>query len=70
MLIFRISVQLSVEHLIVHLVCNSSTLEQLPVYFYLITGRIQLDCFDGSVYSHCALCNRMWLKFRKAFCLF
>ena len=47
-----------------------STLEQLPVYFYLITWRIQLDCFDRSVYSQCALCNKTWLKFRKAFCLF
>ena len=46
-----------------------STTEQLPAYFYLIAGRIQLDCFDRSVYSHCALYNKTWLKFRKAFCL-
>ena len=45
-------------------------LEQLPMYFYLITGRIQLDYFDRSVNSQCALCNKTWLKFRKAFCLF
>ena len=51
MLLFRISVQLSLEHLIAH-------------------ARIQLDCFDISVYSQRALCNRTWLKFRKAFCLF
>ena len=43
-----------------------STLEHLPVYFYLITGRIQLDCFDRSVYSQCALYDRTWLKFRKS----
>ena len=42
---FRISVQLSVERLIAHVVCNS---QHAPVYFYLITGRIQLNCFDRS----------------------
>ena len=42
-----------------------SMLEQLPVSFYLITGRIQLDCFDRPVYSQCALCYKTWLKFRK-----
>ena len=31
---------------------------KLPVYFYLITGLAQLDCFDNSVCS------------RKVFCLF
>ena len=45
-------------------------LEQLPVYFYLITVRIQLDCFDRSVYSQCVLCNKTWLKVRKAFVCF
>ena len=60
MLLFRISVQLSVEPLIAHV--TSSTLEQLQVSF---TGRIQLDC-----YCQCELCNRTWLKFRRAFCVF
>ena len=36
----------------------------------LNTGRIQFDCFDRSACSQCALCNKTWLKFRKAFCLF
>ena len=57
MLPFTISVQLSVERLIANTV-TPSTLEQLPMYFYLITGRIQLDCFDRSVYSQCALYNK------------
>ena len=35
----------------------------------LIIGRIQLDCFDMSAYSQCALCNKTWVKFRKAFFL-
>ena len=70
MLLFRISVQLSVEPLIAHASATPSTSEQLPVYFYLITGRIQLYCFDRSVYSQCTLCNKTWLKFRKSFCLF
>ena len=42
---------------------------QLPTRLsncYLITGRIQLDCFDSSVYSQCALYNKTWLKFQKA----
>ena len=34
-----------------------SMLEQLPVYFYLITRRIPLDCFDKSIYSQCIICN-------------
>ena len=37
-----------------------SMLEQLPVYFNLITGCIQLDCFHRSVYSQCALCECIW----------
>ena len=58
-LFFRISVQLSVEPLITHTAATPSTFEQLSsVYFYLITGRIQLDYFDRSVYSQCALCNK------------
>ena len=65
MLLFRISVQLSVEPL----ATTTSTLEHLPVYFYIISGRIQLDCFDRSVYSQYALFNKTWLKVRKAFCL-
>ena len=44
-----------------------SMLQELPVYFYSITGRSQLDCFDRSVYSQCVLSNKTWLKFRKAF---
>ena len=43
MMLFRISVQLSVGPMRSP---TPSTLEQLPVYFYLITGLIQLDCFD------------------------
>ena len=31
-----------------------STLEQLPLQFYLTTGHIQFGCFDRSVYSQCA----------------
>ena len=46
MLLFRISVQLSVEPLTATRSATASTLEQLPVCFYLITGRIQLDCLD------------------------
>ena len=38
MLLIRISVQLNVEPLIANEVCNSQPLEQLPEYFYLITG--------------------------------
>ena len=68
-LLYRISVQLSVEPLIAHAVCNSQFVEQLPWYFYLTIGRIQRDCFDMSAYAQCALCNKTWLKFRKAFCL-
>ena len=65
MLFFRISVQLSMGPLMQSAI--PSTLEQLPVYFYLITGRIQLDCFDRSVHSQCALCNKARLKIRQAF---
>ena len=43
MMLFRISVQLNVESLIVHTICNSSTLEQIAAYFYLITGLILLS---------------------------
>ena len=39
MLLFIISVQLSVEHLIAYASATPSMLEHLPVYFYLITGR-------------------------------
>ena len=46
-----------------------STLEQLS-YFYLIAGRIEFDCFDRLVYSHCGLCNKTWLKFPKSFCFY
>ena len=108
MLLFRVSVQLNVPTWS----ATPSTLEQLQVYFYSITGPIQLDCFDKSVYSQCALCmphglqlparlsnckftfiqlpglsnlivsisqftlnvhyacNKTWIKFMKAFCLF
>ena len=38
MLLFRISVQLSVEHLVAHAYVTPNTPEQLPVYFYSITG--------------------------------
>ena len=59
MLLFRVSVQLSVEPLISHAVSNSQhALSSTKVYFYLIRGRIQLDCFDKLVYSQCALCNK------------
>ena len=70
MLLFEVFVQLIVEPLIAHVVCNSQQLEQLRVCFYLNTGHIQLDCFDRSVYSQCALCNKTWLKFRNTFSLF
>ena len=56
-LLFRISVQLLTRS------ATPSTLEQLPVYFYLITGRIQLDCFYRLAFSQCALCNKTCLKF-------
>ena len=56
-LLFRISVQLSLESLIAHASATPSTLEQLQVYFYLITRRIQFDCLDRSIYSKCTLCN-------------
>ena len=50
--LFKISVQLSVEPLIAHAVCNSRHARTITwVYFYLITGCIQLYCFDRSVYS-------------------
>ena len=49
MLLFRISVQLSVEHLIAHAVCNSQ--HAGAIASFLITGRMELDCFDRSVYS-------------------
>ena len=52
MLLFGVSVQLNVPTWS----ATPSTLEQLQVYFYSITGPIQLDCFDKSVYSQCALC--------------
>ena len=53
MLLFRISVQLSVEHLTV----TPSTLEQLPVYFYLITGVSNLIVSIGqfTVNAHYAI---------------
>ena len=59
MILFRISVQLSVEPLLPSRSATPSTLEQLPVYFYLVTGLIQHDCFDKSVCSQCALRNKM-----------
>ena len=46
------------------------TTQNCAAYFYSITGRIQLDSFDRSVYSQCAPCNKTWLKFQKAFCVF
>ena len=67
MLLFRISVQLSVEPLI-KLPTRSETpsmLERLPVYFYLVAGRIQLDCFGRSACSQCHYTIR-----RKAFFVF
>ena len=36
----------------------------------LFNNRAYLTSLFISVYSQCALCNRTWLKFRKAFCLF
>ena len=54
-MLFRISVQLNVEPLTAHAVCS---FQQLPVYFYLITQLIQLDCLNKLVRS------------RKAFWLF
>ena len=71
MLLFTISVRLRVDPLIATESATASSLEQLPLYFFFkITGLIKLDCFDRSVYSKCALHNKTWLKFQKAFCLF
>ena len=69
-LLYRISVQLSVEPLIATRSATPTSLEQLPLYFYLIIRYIRLDCFDRSVTSQCALCNKTWIEFRKPFCLF
>ena len=60
MLLFRVSMQLSVESLTATRSATPSTLEHLPEYFYLITGRIQFDCFDMSVYSLYAIYNETW----------
>ena len=57
-LLFRISVQLSVEAIIAMRSTATSTLKQLPAYFYLITGRIELDCFERPIYSQCIMCNK------------
>ena len=61
MLLFRISIQLSVESLIATRSATPSTLDNLPEYFYIITERIH-----RSVYTLFAICNDKWLKFRKA----
>ena len=53
MMLFRISVQLSV---LATRSATLSTLEQLTVYFYSITGLIKLDCFDKSVCSRKVFC--------------
>ena len=55
--LFTISEQLSLESLLPALSTTPSMLEQLPVYFYLITRRIPLDCFDKSIYSQCIISN-------------
>ena len=69
MLLFRSFVQFDVEPLIAY--CNSlNSLEQLPVYFYLITRIIQFDCLDRSLYSQGKMCDKTWLKIWKAFSLF
>ena len=61
MLLFRSFVQFDVEPLIAY--CNSlNSLEQLPVYFYLITRIIQFDCLDRSLYSQGKMCDKTWLK--------
>ena len=46
MLLFRISVQFSVEPLIATRSATLSTLEQLPVYFYLIKPGFHKANFD------------------------
>ena len=55
MLLFRISVQLSVEPLIAQAVCNYQHAWAITGLIYLIIGRIHFDCFDRSVYWHCVL---------------
>ena len=52
MLLFRISVQLNVEPLIAHAVCNSQHAWVITSALNLIIGRIQ---FNRSVYSQCVL---------------
>ena len=64
MMFFRVSVQLSVEPM---RSAAPSTTEQLPVHFYLITVLTQLDCFDRSVHSQCALCDKTWLMLQNTF---
>ena len=56
--------------LIAHAVCNSQQALAITSVYLLNYRAYQLDCFDRSVYSQCALCNKSWLKFREAFCLF
>ena len=50
MLLFRNSLQLSVEPLMPMWSATPSMLEQLPAYIYLIKEHILLDCFDRSDY--------------------
>ena len=69
MLLFRISVQLSVEPLIAHAVCNSKHARAITSVLLLNYRVYPIDYVDRSVFSQCALCNKTWLKFRKGFCL-
>ena len=68
LLLFRISVQSSVGPLI----CPSGLqlIARLSNYWCTFNNGVYLSCFDRSVYSHCALCNKTWLMCRKAFFLF
>ena len=63
MLLFKISIHLSVETLIVHAGLTPNTLQQLAWYFYLITGSIQFDCFDRSIYSQCTVMRDVMLNY-------
>ena len=59
MMLLRIFVQLSKLSKLPTRSATTRTLEQLPVYFYLIIVLIQFDCFDKSVCfrKHCVCFN-------------
>ena len=69
MLLFTVPVQLSVKTSIVQAVCNSQHISAITSVL-LLDYRVYPTCFNRSVYSQCALCNKKLPKFQKAFCLF